>query len=353
MRDRYLYKIEIKLNDKDESNTLFSGPIQYNGGGSYTDQLEITNNRISISGTRASKIDLNGVFNNYQSALYGQFSKAVFFYTCSTHTIPDISSITIATLFREKEIDRLSIGSGDFKSHATLTSRFLSVFKTDRLKIILNECEKGTGLLKAVSHLTRSKTKADVYDRFDSLWKSFNALYRVIAQKRSDHDCQKETRAFILKHPRASETSATIVEKLTGAELRNKVRWRQLILNDYDSERKAEAYKDFILRYTDTRLMHVFNETLPYRIDFLSKRGYSGAVEAHIDQHMKADTLDNQQLVAALCIKYAYFVRNKSAHGERLDRIIGLSDKELTEVGWLSDLLESLIIDLINSNDLY
>lgn len=48
-----------------------------------------------------------------------------------------------------------------------------------------------------------------------------------------------------------------------------------------------------------------------------------------------------------------YFVRNKSAHGERMDRIIGLGSKEAKEIKWLSDLLEILVIDLINNNNLY
>ncbi|KIC80497.1 hypothetical protein [Pseudomonas sp. C5pp] len=353
MRQRYHYLIEIDLKNSEKPETLFSGFIDYSGGGSYQDQLVITNRKISINCTRASKIDLNGVFNNYQSALYGQITKAIFFYICRKTTIPELTSITISTQYRDRPAGVKKIEDTDFKSHAKLTSGFLSGFKIDRLEAILAESEKGAGLLKAVSHLTRSKTKHDIYDRFDSLWKSFNALYRTIAKKSTELECQQTTRSLLLDHARASESSRTLLGNITADELRKKLRWRQLILNDYEHDGKAGAFKDFVLRYTDARLMQVFKETLSYRKDSLTKAQHIGAVEAHIEKHLKAGLSKNQEVIAILCIKYAYFVRNKSAHGERLDRIIGLSNKEVIEVKWLSDLLECLIIDLINANDLY
>ncbi|KPN89192.1 hypothetical protein [Pseudomonas nunensis] len=353
MRSKYHYSVEIKINNSEKQTVLFSGPCEYNGGGAYTDQLEITNSKIALQCIRVSEIDLDGVFNNYQSALYGQITKAIFFYIGVKQSIPEILSIKISTSYRNKLTKEKNIGASDFKSHAQLASHFLSELKPDPLKVIFKESEKGLGLLKAASHLTRSKTKTDIFDRFDSLWKAFNALYRVIAKKTSDHECHRETRTFILNHPSASETAAKMIENMTAEKLRSKIRWRQLILNDFENYKKTKAFRDFVLRYTDARLMHVLKKTLPYRQEFLTKAGFLDVVEVHIEKHLKAAKLDNQQLIAALCIKYTYFVRNKSAHGERLDRIIGLSNKEMVEIKWLSDLLERLIIDLINANGLY
>lgn len=353
MRPKYHYHVDIKINNSEKNATLFRGNYAYSGGGTYRDQLEITNNTITIQCKRVSKIDLNGVFNNYQSALYWQITKAIFFYIGAKHVVPEISQIDITTTYRDTIIDKKSIGASDFESHATLNKKFLTNFKTDKLQTILEETEKGQGLLKSVSHLTRSKTKTDKFDRFDSLWKSFNALYRTISKKTTDHECQIETRRLILKHPQASITAAHVVKSITAEKLRSQFRWRQLILNDYEHSGKAEAFKDFVSRYTDPRVMHVLKETLPYRKDSLASAGFLDTVEKHLSKHLQAARPSNQQLVAILCIKYAYFVRNKSAHGERLDRIIGLSNKEVTEIKWLSDLLEHLIIDLINANDLY
>jgi hypothetical protein len=353
MRSKYGYTIEIKINNSVTQPPIFSGPCEYSGGGAYTDKLEITNSKILLQCTRVSEIDLEGVFNNYQSALYGQITKAIFFYIGVKQSIPEILSIKISISYRDAAIREKNIGASDFKSHAKFASDFLSEFKPNALKVIFDESEKGVGLLKAVSHLTRSKTKTDIFDRFDSLWKAFNALYRVIAKKTGDHECHRITRTFILSHASASATAVKMIENMTADKLRSQLRWRQLILNDFESYKKTEAFRDFVLRYTDARLMHVLKETLPYRQDYLIKAGLLGVVEAHIEKHLKAAKLDNQQLVAALCIKYTYFVRNKSAHGERLDRIIGLSNKEAIEIKWLSDLLEHLIIDLINANVLY
>ena len=221
------------------------------------------------------------------------------------------------------------------------------------LQSIFDESDKSAALLKSVSHLIRSKTKKDTFDRFDSLWKSYNALYKIIARRQKEHDCHVELRRFILNNVSASKSIAKHIGKITAAELRNKLRWRALILNDFESLEKTKSFHDFILRYTDARLMKVFEETLPYREGFLNAKGLLQSVENHIGKHLNLGVNNDQEVISFLCIKYMYFVRNKSAHGERMDRIIGLGNKEVKEIKWLSDLLEMLVIDLINDNKLY
>jgi hypothetical protein len=125
------------------------------------------------------------------------------------------------------------------------------------------------------------------------------------------------------------------------------------VLNDFETREKTKAFADFILRYHDERIMKVMNEILPYRQQFLGEAGLLDATNAHIATQIAAAQSFDEELVALICIKYMYFVRNKSVHGERFDRIIGVGNKETAEVKWLNTVLERLIIDLINVSDLY
>lgn len=353
MKKKYKYSIYVAINNAASTTVLYKGTSQYAGGGGRLDQISIKGGGISLECGRATLIDLEGVFKNYQSGLYGQISKCILFYISTMQAIPDIASISIKVEREGVFIKEKLISSKEFKGHAELQSQLKARFNSVSLQVIFDESDKSAALLKSISHLIRSKTKQDTFDRFDSLWKSYNALYKIIARKPKDHECHVELRKFILNNPSASKSIVKLTSKMTASELRAKLRWRALILNDFESLEKTKSFHDFIMRYTDARLMKVFEEILPYREAFLNTKGLLQNVKNHIKTHLNSGINNDQELVSILCIKYMYFVRNKSAHGERMDRIIGLGSKEAKEIKWLSDLLEILVIDLINDNKLY
>ncbi|RQV04763.1 hypothetical protein DF047_23010 [Burkholderia cenocepacia] len=352
MAEKYQYLLQVVLESKASAN-LFAGHVQYAGGGSRTDAVRVDENQIELKCERVSLIDLDGVFVNYQSAIYNQMAKGISFHICAMQAIPEVKKITLTAKRGNVKIKEKIIGADELNNSVRLLSKFKANFNLKSLEIIFSESEKSSEVLKAISYLIRSKTKGDPFDRFDSLWKAYNSIYRAIGKKKTDHECQVALRSFILKHHAASQTATDMVSGMTAKELRSKLRWRALILNDYENFAKTEAFSKFILRYTDARIMEVFQEILPYRQNFLSDAGLLGKVEQHIEKNVKSAVVSDAEVTALICIKYMYFIRNKSAHGERLDRIIGLGTKETKEVKWLSDLLEALIIDLINVNHLY
>lgn len=353
MKKKYKYTISIAISNASSSDVLHKGTSQYAGGGGRIDQVLIKGDSIRLECDRVTLVDLEGIFQNYQSGLYGQISKCVLFYVSTVGVIPDIAKILIVVERGGAFVKDKLIRSKEFKGHPKFQSPLKASFDAASLTAIFDESDKSSAILKSISHLIRSKTKQDTFDRFDSLWKSYNGLYKIIARKSKDFDCHIELRRFILLNPSASKNISQLTNRMTALELRSQLRWRALILNDFDSIEKTKSFHDFVMRYTDARLMKVFEETLSYREDFLKSEGLLPNVKKHINQHLKAGVNNEQEVVAILCIKYMYFVRNKSAHGERMDRIIGLGNKEVTEIKWLSDLLEVLIIDLVNVSKLY
>lgn len=88
------------------------------------------------------------------------------------------------------------------------------------------------------------------------------------------------------------------------------------------------------------------------REKFLRDKGLYNDVETHLNHHIENKTLNNSHVTATLCIKYMYFVRNKSVHAEKVDSSFRLTSntKEEIEVKWLSSLLDLLLIDLVNAH---
>ncbi|WP_342653075.1 hypothetical protein [Pseudomonas sp. F3-2] len=352
MRKKYSYNIDIILDEKPTKKAAVLN-LPYPHGGNLSDLLTLRNDSIVIACTRNSDININDIFRNYNSGIYAQIAKSFIYYICTKRKIPKVKKIVITSSRGGAELDKLKVNPKDFQIQYKLRSKFCSIINSKALQASLDESPKGTALLKAASHLIKSKTKEDIFDRFDSLWKAFNSLYKIIGKSEKDHDCHVALREKLLAYPTLSTNTARLLSPMTEMQIRDKLRWRQLILNDYATAKKTKALHDFILRYTDARLMKVICQILPYRQDFLTTENLLQSTLKHIQSHIQANVNNDQELTAFLCIKYMYFVRNRSAHGERLDRIIGLNNKEIKETQWLSDVLESLIIDLINSNNLF
>ena len=128
-----------------------------------------------------------------------------------------------------------------------------------------------------------------------------------------------------------------------------------MLLDNYDTEAKTGSFRDFVLRYSDKRIMEILLETkYGYRETFLKNKGFFTVVDTHIQNALVADVNNDNEVVSLLTGKYMYFVRNKTFHGEKVDSSFRLSvNKEDNELKFLNSVLEPYLIDLINANDLY
>ena len=345
------YKIDIAFSDKKESSQLLNELVPYPFSKSYKDEILIYKNKISISAYRSNKMDLDGIFLNYQSALYRQITKALIYYYCVTTNSSTIERITIEYAHLKKH-DKITFNKSDVNQIIGKNTD-LSVLKKinkNELKIIFEESPKGHSYIYGLTHLIKSLSIDNKFDSFERKWKAFNAIYKFASGKQSDFECHRILREHMVENENKYPLVSKSVCKLTANKIRKNTRWVKFILNDFATEKKTEAFKDFVLRNEDYRLMKIFNDTLTVREKFLKSKGMYDVVKNHIEKHKK--TQNNMHLAATLCIKYMYFVRNKAIHAENIDsgfRIIPLNEEE-KEVVWLSSILNMLIIDLINGH---
>jgi hypothetical protein len=138
-------------------------------------------------------------------------------------------------------------------------------------------------LLNSISHYLSAHNSNDDYEKFERLWKSFNPLYRAIGKQNTEFDNLKETRNFILANHTCLKLSIPTVNKLDAKELRLKLRWRALILNNYPTESDTKNYTNSILRYTDYRIMNAYLETIGNREQFLKNKNWYTKVINHLN----------------------------------------------------------------------
>jgi hypothetical protein len=350
-----IYTIEILFDLDIRTRTIFVGQVPYFGSASFSDDFKIHNDKILIEAKRSAIIPLDNIFYNHFSSLYNQILKSLLFYYASTRKFAKIKSIKISRARSQKILEERIFKDNQFNQ--VLDNSFKLSYQIDqtRLQELFNETPKGQTTLIAVSYLLIANTSLNESDKFEKLWKSFNKLYTHIAGDNKDFNCLRFLRQFVIDHPNILTLSANKVNSLTTNKLRNAIRWRGMLLDNYDTEAKTESFKDFVIRYSDKRIMEILLETkYGYRETFLRNKGFLVLVDTHIQNAITADTNNDNEVVSLLTGKYMYFVRNKTFHGEKVDSSFRLSvNKEDNELKFLNSVLEPYLIDLINANDIY
>ena len=349
------YTIEILFDIESRTRSIFVGQVPYFGSASFSDDIKISNDKIIVEAKRSAIIALDNIFYNHFSSLYNQILKSLLYYYASTRKFSKITSIKISRTRSQKTLEEKIFKANQFNQ--VLDSSFKLNYQIDqtRLQELFNETPKGQTILIAVSYLLIANTSLNGSDKFEKLWKSFNKLYNHIAGDNKDFNCLRYLRQFVIDNPNILNLSANKVSSLTTNKLRNAIRWRGMLLDNYDTEAKTESFRDFVIRYSDKRIMEILLETkYGYRETFLKNKGFFNAVDTHIQNSINANLNNDNEVVSLLTGKYMYFIRNKTFHGEKVDSSFRLSvNKEDNELKFLNSVFEPYLIDLINANNIY
>lgn len=302
------YSIEIAF---EKGNSFNSVQLQssYIGSRNFKDDIEISPTLIKITAFRSSKINLEDIFYNHTSSMYIQILKTLIYFYLNSNKFVLINNISIQRYRDNKKFDSKEIKSSELTQVLTSEFKILqSKINKQKLTKLFDNDEKGEVILIASSYLAKASSIPDEIETFERLWKAFNRIYKFIGNNQNETNCHITLRTFILKNISKFNLSINKVKMLTSTEIRNKLRWRALILNDYESPSKTKAFHDFVLRYSDKRIMEVIKEILPYRKDNLISENLYNKVETHVNSNIQQNHIKDEELVALLCIKYMYFV---------------------------------------------
>jgi hypothetical protein len=347
------YTIEITF-EEEESKSLFAGEVPYYGSASFRDNFTILSDKIIIKADRSAVIPLDTIFHNHFSSLYNQIIKSLIFYYATNRKFTAITSIKITRVRNNKILDSKILNVGDFNQVLDSSFTLSYEIKQERLSELFQETPKGISTLISLSYILKANLNISESDKFEKLWKAFNKLFTLIGNDKKDFNCLRTLRQLIVDNPTILPQSNLKVNGLSTNKLRE-IRWRAMIIDIYDNEKKTEAFKEFVLRYSDKRIMEIILETnYGYRRDYLQNKGWLVEVDTHVNDSINANTKNDNEIITFLTGKYMYFVRNKTFHGEKVDSSFRLSvNKEDIELKFLNGILEPYLIDLINSNNLY
>lgn len=334
------YHITIDMDIDSSSLLLNKEQVPYPQSKSYYDEITIRKNKIEIIAHRSSAVDLNGVFINHQSALYRQITKSLVYYYCAAKEPTQIESIKIEHITKSS-VNHVLLKRKDIKQAVSSKARLgaLNDIDLDSLKLIFKENNRAHGFLFGLTYFIKSLHSDSQHGTFENQWKAFNAIYKAVSNFTRDFDCHRFIRKDIIENPNFYPLVLAKVSGLTEQSIRSNTRWIKFIQNDFPTAKQTSAFKDFLIRNEDHRLIKIFKETLTVREEFLKSQGFYNEVIEHINNN--EEKVNNSHLAATLCLKYAYFARNKLIHAENIEsgfRLVPLN-KEEEEVTWLSGVL--------------
>jgi len=340
------YQVKIIFDKRRKECNIGAQNVKYHLGGERYDIFEFKSNELLIDCSRNKKYEDGRILSNNQNSLNLQILKGLIYYYIISNDIPKINSIEIK-LIRQKlgdfiYTDKLDMQPISFKYEKEL------IFNKEKINIIFKENEKANAIRIALTYWLKGISSDDRYYKFERLWRAYNRLFMFHGGSNKEFDCMKDMRQLIIDNHELFNKSTIITNSFNSNKLRS-FRWRKLILNDYPKINNVGAFKEFICRHSDKRIMLLIKDMLPYRKDHLLTKGYLSTVESHLSNNI--NTSNDIELVTLLSLKYAYYVRNKMFHGEISDRTFTVHETdEDIEIDNINTLLSTLIFELIENN---
>jgi len=317
--------------------------------------LSVYNNSIEIIARRSSSTP--NPLQAHNSTIVKQVVKALCLYYILESKPNQLREVTITRMKGTVVLDEKCLEKTELRQVVNRSTdlTILGSIASAKAEVLLSESPTGRAVLYAATHLIQSLDASSPFDRFEKLWRAFNALYRAFAKEKADHKCHVALRSHIHNNPLRFPLSMAKVSPLKTADIRSNIRWNQMILNNHSTQKQTLALRDSIIRNSDPRILAIYQASLPVRQVFLTNDGFYAQVNTHIQNGIAANAPRDSDVLSTICIKYMYFVRNKIAHAEKADHGFSFlhGGAEEAEIRWLTPFLEALVIDLINISDTF
>lgn len=380
---KHNYSINISFDAPDISIYREVFEIEYKGGSDTNDELVIENDTLTIKCNRTAKINLINIVFSESSSIHNQIIKSLIYYYIKVNRFIPIKNISINRIKQTGEETIFSLPTTRISIEQILNDKFKGV---DILTVSINDIfkvnDKSKAIQYALTYLLKSKITNEESERFEKLWKSFNSIYYYFGNGANENECHRLMRSFILTNPTLFPKSLHRAKSITAKELREKVRFYELLSNDYDTKEKIVAFIAFVFRYQnkvvcknlldnisyfEADLKDVFNldkveskfNKFSYIKDLYQNNKSSTdseiifkKVREYLEDKVKNPvTTTDLEIVVFICIKYCYYLRNKIFHAEKQDLTFRFAKNNLIfELEWVNDILETLIVELIVSN---
>lgn len=356
-----IYTVEIHISRmnsilEQRTNVPFAGCVAGQG-----DTIKFTKQKITITAVRMNRYELKEILRNKQNTVYTQIFKSLLYLYLKNERRIYISSIAI-----KRSTTRTSEGPYTYsldKSSQPIGNEFqLGVtLPQNVLDVLFEETNSGNSLRMASSHWLRGISSQDRYFTYERYWRTFErmSIYHIRnAAKINDFEAMCAMRDYIIAQPGLFTRSIADVSTMSGLKFRM-FDWDLYVESEFPVATTAKPrlacytnYKEnFVCANHDLRIMGMHKKILPIRESSLALNGKLVDVQNHIATHLAARMTMDDELLAILLCRYAYYLRNKMFHAERADFTFTFTDKnhDDSRIDILNNLFKNVICDMMEN----
>ncbi|MCW2259750.1 MULTISPECIES: hypothetical protein [Sphingobacterium] len=380
---KHNYSINIRFDAPDISISREVFGMEYKGSSDTNDELVIENDTLTIKCNRTAKINLINIVFSESSSIHNQIIKSLIYYYIRVNRFVPIQHISINRIKQTGEETMLALPTSKIGIEQILNDKFSGIdISTANINDIFKINDKSKAIQYALTYLMKSKITNEESERFEKLWKSFNSIYYYFGNGANENECHRLMRNFIITNPTLFPKSLHRARNITAKELREKVRFNELLSNDYDTKEKIVSFIAFIFRYQNKIICKNLLDNISYfeadlkdifsvdkvenkfnKFDYIKDlyHNYKSSTDSEIifkritgyleDKVKNPVTNTELEITVFICIKYCYYLRNKIFHAEKQDLTFRFAKNNLIfELEWVNEILETLIVELISAN---
>lgn len=332
-----LFKIEINISENLFENKENKKIIYYSRNREdFTDNISFNMKKIIITGTRSKQIKIDNLLESVNSTYYSNIIKALL-YTYFEKGKFQVKSIKIYIDKVEKKVYKETEIKQEFDH-----KRLIDIDS----KKLFHDKKKSDTAMNALMNLTLSFRKKDL--QFDFTWKCFNTLIREVFEESEDFKMLKKLRLDLEKNYTDYTSISAFIPNMDVTYM-STCHLNAMICNNFSKGniKKQNKLEEFFKEFTDYRVAEVLKEKMKCKTKDLNTIGKYADVESFYSQHIAQKTENEIDIIRLVILKYAYYLRCKYFHGEKIPSTFLLVNHNQEELNRISIPVRILCKDLI------
>lgn len=305
-------------------------------GKNYNDSVIFNKNTISILGSRKKIKNSERILETSNSTHYNSLIKALLFTYFSTRSfsinkIEVFANGKLLKLYKEDDIVQT------FSEHKLIDINCSSLFEE---KIVSDVT------MKALMNLTMSFKYKNL--KFDYAWKCFNLLLRYVFRTNKDFDMLRllrgdiETEKFLYKNILNFADDNITVDYIKSCYI------NKMICNNFPKG-KTKNLPEFLNSFDDYRVNEALVDKMKCKKNDLQSLNQYNTIQQTLLNKIEKGTKKNTDLVRLIILRYAYYLRCKYFHAEKMPANFIVNNANQNELDRISIPLIIICKDLIEN----
>lgn len=333
------YTLGIRL-DKNLCKAEVTKKVTYhqNENQQYQDDITYSGSQITIEGSRSKRINLDFL----ETVNSTQFSALI---TALVYAYFRFGSFKIEEF--SVSLDGNEIGNIPRIETTRFSSNniFGKLQDTDLSGLFGNMSESKV-FQSALTNFTLASSNGE--RRFEHLWRGFNSLARYFTGLIKDSDTLKAIRKDMDIRPDAYKKATSWARMIRKEDLDEKLRVNLMILSYFPKGTKSrDGLKRWYTNYTDFRVLTLMKEKITCKQADLEELNILRDVTEDIDRKLALDKTYDIDIVRITVLKYAYYLRNKLFHAEKMPTYFLFDTANEEGISFLINPLVALCTDLM------